>query len=546
MIIRFLNSFWLPFVFLIFSCLQTTGQNQFKYSAAHSVNNYLNKVNDIRHKDPDSAIALLKKFNSETLKSGDTLSAVVLLLQSADVYGNLAKYANAYENYWKALLLSEKINNDSLKAVVYVDLGRMYSFYKRKDIAFKYFKNAIDINRDLVKKGKVKKSYLTNNYYAYSCTYRELNNPELSRIYLDSCFALHDGSPNILDKAFLQFEKAHILSEENNQEDALKLMNEIAPWFLKNEPSYLVLIYTYWGDIHNKLSNHEQSINYYKKALDISKKYKAHIDFTPLIYGKLSKLYFEKGNYKEAFNNQEIAKKLDETFFDSRSKNNWSLLEIKDEVRLEKERHQNLIQKQKLEQLEQQDQIQFLQRTILIGAIISILFIGLYYLKNLRARHQMEKEQIKRNKELEIQRAKEQIELQNKELAVSALQLVEKNEFIQELKTKVRSGGGNVKTSEINKFLRTATINNNNNWEEFKLRFTSVNEKFYNELTTQFPNLTQNDQKICALIKLNFSSKDMAKLLGISFESVHTSRYRLRKKMKLPKDVNLEDIIAAL
>ena len=541
-----LSRFWLQLFFLLFSISQITGQNQFKYSTAHSVNEILDKINKVRYKQPDSALVLLEEFKGEKLKSGDTLSAVVLLLQSADIHGNLARYSNAYEKYWKALLLSEKIKNDSLKAVVYIDLGRMYSFYKRKDIAFKYFKNSIDINKSLVEKGKVNKSYLTNNYYAYSCTYRELNKPELSKVYLDSCYALYDNSSNIFDKAFLQFEKAHILSEENNHEEALKLMHEIAPWFLEHEPSYLVLIYSYWGDIYNKLFNYQQSLNYYQKALEISNRYKAHIDFTPLIYGKLAKLYFDKGNFKEAFHNQQIAKKLDETFFDSRSKNNWSLLEIKDEVRLEKERQENLIQKQKLEQLEQQEHIQFLQRTILIGAIVFIIIIGLYYLKDLRAKHKMEKEQIRRNKEIEIQKAKDQIELQNKELAISALQLVEKNEFIQDLKTKVRTGGGNVKTSEINKILRTATINNNNNWEEFKLRFTSINESFYNELTTQFPKLTQNDQKICALIKLNFSSKDMAKLLGISFESVHTSRYRLRKKMKLPKDVNLEDVIAAL
>ena len=546
MIFKTPNRFWLQLIFLLITCSQIISQNQFKYSKFNSLEQKLNRINDIRYDNPDNALELLETFNKDALRSGDTISAVVLLLQSADIYGNLANYANAYEKYWKALLMSEKINNDSLKSVVYIDLGRMYSFYKRRDITFKYFKNAIDINRELVKKGIVKKSYLTNNYYAYSCTYRELSNPELSKVYLDSCFAFHDGSSNILDKTFLKFEKAHVLSEEGRQEEALKLMQETEPWFLTNLPSYLVLVYTYWGDIYYKLSNYEWSKIQYEKALNISKNYHAHIDFTPLIYEKLSKLYFDKGRFREAYNNQQIAKELNETFFDSRSKNNWSLLEIKDEVRLEKERQQNLIQKQKLEKLEQQEQIQFLQRTILIGTIIFILLIGLYYLKNLRSKHKLEKEQIRRNKEIEIQRAKDQIELQNKELATSALQLVEKNEFIQELKTKVRSGGGNVKTSEINKFLRTATINNNNNWEEFKLRFTSINEKFYHELTTQFPNLTQNDQKICALIKLNFSSKDMAKLLGISFESVHTSRYRLRKKMKLPKDVNLEDVIAAL
>jgi DNA-binding CsgD family transcriptional regulator len=62
----------------------------------------------------------------------------------------------------------------------------------------------------------------------------------------------------------------------------------------------------------------------------------------------------------------------------------------------------------------------------------------------------------------------------------------------------------------------------------------------------KYPKLSQGDQKICALIKLNFSSKEMSRLLGISVESVHTSRHRIRKKMDLPRSVNLEDYINSL
>ena len=73
-----------------------------------------------------------------------------------------------------------------------------------------------------------------------------------------------------------------------------------------------------------------------------------------------------------------------------------------------------------------------------------------------------------------------------------------------------------------------------------------VAEDFYKRLRERFPKLTQGDQKLCALIKLNFSSKDMAKLIGISVDSVHTTRYRLRKKLKLPREVSLGEFIGQL
>ncbi|MEM6829932.1 MAG: tetratricopeptide repeat protein, partial [Bacteroidota bacterium] len=74
-------------------------------------------------------------------------------------------------------------------------------------------------------------------------------------------------------------------------------------------------------------------------------------------------------------------------------------------------------------------------------------------------------------------------------------------------------------------------------------RFTAVNKDFFERLKHQFPNLQPYDLKICALIKLNFSGKEMARLLGITPESANTSRYRLRKRLGLKKEENLVTFI---
>lgn len=92
--------------------------------------------------------------------------------------------------------------------------------------------------------------------------------------------------------------------------------------------------------------------------------------------------------------------------------------------------------------------------------------------------------------------------------------------------------------------IKSAEGSTNNKWEEFEARFISINQNFYKNLQTKFPELSQKDLKVCALIKLNFSSKEMSSLLGISVESVHTSRYRLRKKLYLERSDNLSNFIA--
>ena len=145
---------------------------------------------------------------------------------------------------------------------------------------------------------------------------------------------------------------------------------------------------------------------------------------------------------------------------------------------------------------------------------------------------------------MELQKANEIVEVKNRELAASALKLIEKEELLATLKNKLSQSGAEVTPKAIKDIVRSISISNAQNWKEFETRFIAVNKDFYHRLLQRFPRLTQGDQKLCALIKLNFSSKDMSKLMGISVESVHTTRYRLRKKMSLARDINLTEFIA--
>ena len=530
------------FFFSIHLASQSTSVSQIE----QTTNQLLDKAMEIRFQNSDESVILLQKAHEDFLKKGDTLQAINALLEMPYHYGQKVDYAKSYDGLWLALFLADDMKNEALKALVYNRLGRLYSFYKKEEKAFEYLNTALAINKSLVNKGNLTKADLVQNYYLICATYRELGKPEIGKIYLDSCFLNYDASKNEFDKPYLDFEKSFILSQEQKHTEAIILLKDLESWFVQNRPSYLVLVYTYWGDIYRNQGDLFQSEAYYKKALKISEKYKSHLDFSILIHERLSTVYLERKDFEKAFQSQKIAKELDAQFFDSRSEVNQPLLEIKDEFRLEKERQERLIQKQRLEQLEQEDRISLLQRIILLGALVFLVIIGIIYFRQIRAKHRIEKLLIQRNKELEMQKAEELLELKNKELAASALQLVEKDEFLKEIKNKLRGENGSIRTSEINQVLKSISHSNTSNWEEFKLRFTAVNEKFYKKVTTEYPNLSQADQKICALIKLNFSSKEMARLLGISVESVHTTRYRLRKKMGLDRSVNLVDFISSL
>ncbi len=505
-----------------------------------------NEANKSRFKNPDSSLILLQMSYKEFLKSGDTIEAANDLLTKAHIYENRANYSNSYDAYWQALMLTDKFENSNIRSIVYHKLGRIYSYYKREEESFKYSNKALQNQKNLVKSGVSEKGALIPYYYFIASTYRELDKPNKAKIYVDSCYQIFPETKTDFPKTLVEFEHAYVLSKTNKAKRALEIMQEIYPWFEKNDKSYLVLFYKQWGDIYLDMNLLNKSEELYMKSLDISKKYSSHIGFIPLVHEKLAEMFKIKNDYKKAFEHVNIAKELDRTFYDSRSKRNKSLLEIKDTYRIEKQKREQQIREQYLMQLEQEEKIGNLQRIVLIVSIISIVIIAFIYVKNLRDKHKAEKELIRKNQELENKKTQELLDLKNKELAASALQLIEKEEFLKTLKSKVRVKDEKIKVHEVNKVLRSISVSNNQNWEEFKLRFIDVNKEFYNKIFEKYPKLSQGDQKICALIKLNFSSKEMSRLLGISVESVHTSRHRIRKKMNLPRSVNLEDYINSL
>jgi DNA-binding CsgD family transcriptional regulator len=90
------------------------------------------------------------------------------------------------------------------------------------------------------------------------------------------------------------------------------------------------------------------------------------------------------------------------------------------------------------------------------------------------------------------------------------------------------------------KYLHEAIILTHTDWEKFKEQFEQHYPDFYVKLHDKHPKLTPSEIRLVTLIKLQFSTKKMANILGISPQSIIKTRYRLKKKLKLAKDINLD------
>jgi AraC family chitin signaling transcriptional activator len=145
------------------------------------------------------------------------------------------------------------------------------------------------------------------------------------------------------------------------------------------------------------------------------------------------------------------------------------------------------------------------------------------------------------------QQLEQDFESKNRELAVSTMNLIKKNELLSMIKDDLKkTSEGNERSvksviSTINK-----NINEDDTWDMFKEAFNNADKDFLKKVKKAHPLLTPNDLRLCAYLRLNLSSKEIAPLLNISVRSVEIKRYRLRKKMELSHELGLVEYILSI
>lgn len=156
-----------------------------------------------------------------------------------------------------------------------------------------------------------------------------------------------------------------------------------------------------------------------------------------------------------------------------------------------------------------------------------------------------EKEVIKlRNQNLEAE-----IGYMDKELANLTMNIIQRGEALGKIKDGVNKSIEGLKDHELKtnfkqltRIIRSAE-QTNEDWEKFNIHFNHANENFFLRLKKEHPELTQKELQLCAFIRMNLSSKEIAQLMHVTAKAVEVSRYRLRKKLKIDPEINLYDYL---
>jgi len=207
---------------------------------------------------------------------------------------------------------------------------------------------------------------------------------------------------------------------------------------------------------------------------------------------------------------------------------------------------------------------------VIYGLALVFLFIVLVLavkrrFEHLKARSQLKQEESFKKKEELLKREtleaeKEVIRIRNdklradirqkdKELANSTMQTLQKNKTLINLRDELKRLGGDTNDEGLKHKVKhlvkriNKEIDDEDQWKIFEKHFESVHEELLTRLKTTYPDLTPSELKLCAYLRMNISSKEISVLMNISTRGVEISRYRLRKKLNLTRDVNLTEFI---
>ncbi len=501
---------------------------------------------NLSKEDPDSAISILDDMKRIQAERGDTTMLIQCLLGMSSIQADRLNHGDAYDHAGEALFLAEEFEDTLLMTEAYSLFGKLNYVFNQKEAARTYLLNACELSKSLLSEGRIKAENMLNAYFNLALYNRWYNQYDLAISYLDSCYAISDTIiHDAVDRAYLDAEKGQIFLKMGKADEAINVLIPVSLIFEDLESStldatedkaFLILLYSMLGDAYRELKEVDLAMFFYEKSIKAGELYKMHLGQKPYVLERYAWMLFERGWYVEAYANLKEAKRLNDRYFGALSFQNSDFITVKNRYREELLKKSKALNQNKMALVKVEKSVLRLKRILIMSLLLLVFTLILLFRIYKKTKRSEKSNEIQQKQTL----SKAQLARKNKHLYDYTLRLIEREEIIVNLSSQLEKGGT---TSEKKAVLKSVKQSSKGLWQDFNSRFMEVNLGFYERLLGSVPGLSAADQKICALIKLNFSGKEMAFILGISVGSVHMARHRLRKKMKMERDESLSEFI---
>ncbi len=384
--------------------------------------------------------------------------------------------------------------------------------------------------------------------------------------------------------AVMYIEIGNVYWYKNNFDKALENYNlslEISKIIKRND--FIAINLGNMADIYSQKGELKKALKYYEQSLPVTQKIGALIDVA-ISHNSIASLAYKTKDYKKAIKNHTKAIKLSDSIesldvlrdgyygrsqtYEKMNNHKAALKDIRDYVTLqdsifsiesakqidelktqyetEKKETQIALQKQEIKTLNQNVQISNLRKGLYAGGMFSFIAIsGLLYFG---FKQRIKQNAIEREKQEAI--LKQEIAFKKKELTSQTLHLVQKSTFLQELKENLERIKKSPELFKI-EFKRLVMLlkkesAEDKDWEVFKSYFSEVHNNFDNKLKAISAELSEKEIRLASFLRMNLSTKEIASMLNVLPESVLKSKYRLKKKLQLDKETDLNTFLNTL
>ena len=279
------------------------------------------------------------------------------------------------------------------------------------------------------------------------------------------------------------------------------------------------------------------AIGFYITIIE-SPKHLESLNIKVIAYYALHKIAIARGQYVEAVDYYKSYKLFDDSL---KKETNTSLLSVL-ELQIEYEKHRNLLQLENKEvKLKSQQKNFYL---IMMAGLIFLLGLTIYFVYRLQ---RIKSKAIR----IEKQRIEEELDSKKREMTANVMTLLKKNEILSGISRKlleIEKGAVKDETKEaISKISDEVRESKDVElWDEFDVRFRQVHYEFYDNLLQNYPDLSPNEQRMCAFLRMNMATKDISELTGLDRRTVDNTRYKIRKKLDLDSKTNLISFLSKL
>lgn len=493
-------------------------------------------------------------------ESGNETGKLETMLGLIWLYYTEADYAQTLSFATKSKELAVKLGMKREVALALDALGVIYDDFGDKDKSSEYYFRSLKIYEEVKDfRGMAQSSSRIGILY-----YKQKNYPKaLEYFFISLDLAQKTKSPDGIASNLNSI--ANVYSDQNEFLKAKKTYIEALGIAVKNgdlrrEGSISLSL----GSTYLKMRDYRQSNEFFQRALTIFTKLNNHL--------RISKCQVQFGEYylatkdyargfkvagealdistKQGFKEVELSAaqllhRLSLATRDTLKAYRFAIIEsvLKDSLNNgEKQKTLTKLEAQyQFDKEESKKAIEQQRRDFMVIILIILLISVVIILVLIWARQKVKA----RNATLQKENLETELDFKNKEMVLNVMSLMKKNEMLADLSEKLIKIEGEATTPEgkdtIKKVAKELQKSQEDEiWKEFSMRFKEVHSEFYDKLLQKFPGLSPNEQKLCAFLRLNMSSKDIAALTGQRVSSLETARYRLRQKLGISNaDVNL-------